>query len=126
VNDLRNAVRDSDAGQAQGAGAGWIGRTFRFEPGFLGFSGHFPGYPLVPAFVQVLASIVVMERAKTTALEIVALNSAKFRKEIRPGTEVTVECKETADLPLLAFQVRIRDEEGDAASFSVQCVAVRR
>ena len=67
-----------------------------------------------------------MEEMKERSLDISALDNAKFQRELRPGALVTVECRETAGLPLLAFQVRIMDEGGKAASFSVRCVAAEK
>ena len=126
MNALKDALKEAATGETKAGDKGWMGRSFRFEREFVGFSGHFPGYPLVPAFVQVLASIVVMEGIKKTGLEIQGLDNAKFQREIRPGTSVTVECRETGDLPLVAFQARIRDEDGTAATFSVLCVAAEQ
>ncbi|MGA2109570.1 MAG: 3-hydroxyacyl-ACP dehydratase [Syntrophorhabdales bacterium] len=123
---LKKAIKAAAVNEPLPGNEGWIGQTFTFEPGFLGFSGHFPGYPLVPAFVQVLASIAVMERVKETGLELSALDNAKFQRELRPGASVNVECRETAGLPLLAFQARITDEEGKAATFSVRCMAAEQ
>ncbi len=126
MSALKDAIRAATVGGIRQGEGGWIGRAFRFEPGFLGFSGHFPGYPLVPAFVQVLASIVVMESVKEMGLDITALDNAKFQRELLPGALVTVECRETAGLPLLRFQTRISDEKGTAAAFSVHCVAAEQ
>ena len=126
MNDLKRALEAAQTGESRPSGPGWVGRTFRFDESFLGFSGHFPGYPIVPAFVEVLASIVVMEKIKKTSLEIRALDNAKFQRELHPKALVTVECRETQDLPHLAFQARLVDENGTAASFSVRCVAAER
>jgi 3-hydroxyacyl-[acyl-carrier-protein] dehydratase len=126
MNDLKRALEAAQTGESQPSGQGWVGRTFRFDESFLGFSGHFPGYPIVPAFVEVLASIVVMEQIKKTSLEIRALDNAKFQRELHPHALVAVECRETQDLPHLAFQARIFDENGTAASFSARCVAAKQ
>src|SRR5210317_478198 len=71
---------------------------FCFKSEFVGFSGHFPGYPLLPAVIQLLTAQVLIERQKGCGIRVTSIRKAKFRSEIRPGDRITVKCSDvTAD-----------------------------
>jgi 3-hydroxyacyl-[acyl-carrier-protein] dehydratase len=71
---------------------------FCFKRGFIGFSGHFPGYPLLPAVIQLLTAQILVERQKGCRIKVTLIEKAKFLSEIRPGDHITVKCADvTAD-----------------------------
>jgi 3-hydroxyacyl-[acyl-carrier-protein] dehydratase len=122
TNTLNEALKGSAIGKIEPSDTpGWFVKSFCFGPEFLGFRGHFPGYPIVPAFVQVLMSLVCMEELKNVALEMSALDNAKFQRELKPGVVITVEWRELPDRPYLTFQVRIKDGKETASSFLITC-----
>lgn len=63
---------------------------FRFAADFVGFAGHFPDYPILPAILQVLLAQLLAEQLAGTRLEFLALEKAKFSRQLRPGDEITV------------------------------------
>ena len=69
-------------------------KSYTFAPDFIGFSGHFPGYPVLPAFVQVLTALTMAEEVRGRPLELISIIKAKFRIEIHPGGEVEVQYRE--------------------------------
>ncbi len=68
--------------------------SFRFAGDFPGFDGHFPGYPVLPAVVQVLVAQVVVEQRLDRALILKRLERAKFLKQVRPEQLLRVNCRE--------------------------------
>ena len=95
--------------------------SFCFNPDFVGFQGHFPDYPLLPAFVQVLAAIVVAEESTGGPLRLVSLDKAKFQKEIKPGDTIMVECEKTGEGHVGTYRVRLSNSDVIVSSFTMNC-----
>ena len=73
--------------------SGW--QNFCPAADFVGFDGHFPGYPVLPAMLQVLLGIIVSEKIYGQKLTLQKLDKAKFMSQIQPGQTLTVTCKIT-------------------------------
>jgi 3-hydroxyacyl-[acyl-carrier-protein] dehydratase len=98
---------------------GWTG-DFCFTDSFIGFSGHFPGAPVLPAIVQILAAQVVAEAAAGKPVQLISVTRAKFHVQIRPGDHVTVSCKGgKARASGAVIQATIVARDQVAASFSM-------
>lgn len=125
MNALWRGIRESAAGNIERTGPETIARRYRFAPGFIGFSGHFPGNPILPAIVQVCAVVSLAEEGGGKALRLAAVRSAKFLSPIRPGEEVSIRCRRRVDSgedicdatlsvagkTSAAFQLRLAEEE---------------
>jgi 3-hydroxyacyl-[acyl-carrier-protein] dehydratase len=125
MNPLRRGIRASAAGDLARTGPETVVRRYRFAPGFIGFSGHFPDNPILPAIVQVCAVVSLAEEESGKSLRVAAVRSAKFLSPIRPGEEVSIRYRrrvdsgeDTCDATLsvagktsAAFQLRLTEEE---------------
>ena len=125
MNALRRGIRASAAGDIARTGPDTVVRRYRFAPGFIGFSGHFPGNPILPAIVQVCAVVALAEEECGNALRLAAVRSAKFLSPIRPDEEVAIVSRrrvvsgeDICDATLTvagktsaAFQLRLSEEE---------------
>jgi 3-hydroxyacyl-[acyl-carrier-protein] dehydratase len=125
MNALRRGVRASATGDLARTGPDTVVRRYRFAPGFIGFSGHFPGNPILPAIVQVCAVVSLAEEEGGKALRIASVRSAKFLSPIRPDDEVSIRCRRWVDSgedicdatltvagkTSAAFQLRLAKEE---------------
>ncbi len=89
MNALRRGIRASATGDIARTGPETVARRYRFAPDFIGFSGHFPGNPILPAIVQVCAVVSLAEEEEGKPLRLAAVRSAKFLSPIRPGEEVS-------------------------------------
>ena len=95
MNALRRGIRASAAGDIPRTET--VVRRYRFAPGFIGFSGHFPGDPILPAIVQVCAVVSLAEEESGKALRLAAVRSAKFLSPIRPDEEVSIRYRRRVD-----------------------------
>lgn len=84
MTDLLTAIRQASEEPAK-LPDGSVEQRFRFEEGFTGFAGHFPGNPVLPAFVQICMARLLWSRF---AGEKFLVKSAKFMKPVRPGEEI--------------------------------------
>ena len=73
-----------------------IRQDFLFPPEFIGFAGHFPGEPILPAVVQIamgtlLARIFLSDSGASFMLE--SICRAKFLNKLGPWKSITVHCR---------------------------------
>lgn len=69
---------------------GLIRQCFFFPDDFVGFAGHFPGNPILPAFVQIcMARILWKEHSDSPFI----VKSAKFVRLMRPCEEISMTMK---------------------------------
>lgn len=68
--------------------------VFRFGKGFTGFSGHFPGHPVLPAFVQLLTAQCALQIHSARNWTLRQVERGKFLKTILPDQPVTVRWQE--------------------------------
>lgn len=92
---------------------------FRFAEEFIGFDGHFPGTPVVPAIVQLAAVRSLVELALKRQMQPVHYKRTKFRGMVQPNEKVVVQLRlrEQAGSWNVAFSMR--KMEGDAVADGV-------
>jgi len=99
MSALRKGIAASAMETFAGTGAETGARRYRFGPGFIGFSGHFPGNPIMPGVlileamaqtggVFLLNSLPNPEEKLVLFMQI---NNAKFRKQVLPGDQLIME-----------------------------------
>lgn len=126
MNRLKTEIVKCADTEVEVLGPRKVSRRYCFPPSFTGFSGHFPGYPVLPAFAQVMAAVAVVEAWKGHPCELTSLERGKFRMEVRPGQAINVECREYGPEDEPAFEVGINTTEGLAASFIMKIIIGRK
>jgi 3-hydroxyacyl-[acyl-carrier-protein] dehydratase len=89
----------------------------RFAPDFLGFSGHFPGQPIVPAVAQIMAGTQAAAVLAGGPVELVGVENAKFVTPLGPDVEVTLTCRRRAFPAGERLDVKIASGAGPVSSF---------
>jgi len=97
MSALREGIDASKLEALAGTGTGTVARRYRFGPGFIGFSGHFPGNPVLPAIVQIRAVVSLAEEEVGKRLRLAAVRSAKFLAPIRPDEDVWIRYRRRTD-----------------------------
>ncbi|MDR2018073.1 MAG: hypothetical protein LBQ00_04255 [Syntrophobacterales bacterium] len=116
MNKLRTAIILSAKGPASETVPGTFVRTFSFAPDFVGFEGHFPGYPVLPAFIQVMTVLAMTEEVKGHEIDLISLVKAKFRAVVLPDIAVEIQYRERLVAGRNGLEATIRVPEGVAAS----------
>ena len=117
VNRLKQEVIKSAPGPVEIIAPDKAVGRYVFPESFIGFSGHFPGYPVLPAYVQILTALTVIEEWKGRSLQLDSIEKAKFHIELRPQQEITVQCREFETSGKTAFEINLTVAENLAAAF---------
>ncbi len=120
MDRLREAVRSSFVQEPKEIETGSAVGRCRFEAGFAGFAGHFPGRPILPAVVQIMAALQVAAKVwGDPPTGAVSVHKAKFVLPVVPGDEIEIHCsrKPMAGVQGLEARVLVRGEP--ASSFTV-------
>jgi len=116
TSDLTGAIRAAAIGEIERRADGSVRQRYVFNADFPGFSGHFPGRPILPAVLQIMAANQLVEAATEQRLLSAAIERAKFLQPIVPGAVVEITCRRlpgAADL----WEARIDSDSQAAASF---------
>lgn len=89
MSKMRAAIKESAITPAQISEMTGV-QSFCFNQDFIGFSGHFPEYPILPAVLQVLLAQLLAEEIIGFPLSVVSLSRAKFLQQLRPGDQIEV------------------------------------
>jgi|WetSurMetagenome_2_1015567.scaffolds.fasta_scaffold458573_1 3-hydroxyacyl-[acyl-carrier-protein] dehydratase len=116
MNNLIDAIKSSAVDKAINL-PNSITRRYRFSEDFIGFSGHFPGYPILPAVAQLIIAQSLIEEQKGFELEMISVQNAKFLHEIKPGEELEITCMDFIVKEEPGSRVQIRSGDKIKASF---------
>ena len=97
--------------------------SYSFDNDFIGFSGHFPGYPILPAVLQLLLAQLLIEKQKGYKIKVTSLKKAKFLSQIRPLDEITVRCVDMSSDENTRSKVSITSGDRLVASFNMYYTA---
>lgn len=120
MSRLREAVAAAalEAPQLQEDGS-WRRRSV-FAGDFPGFAGHFPGYPVLPAVVQVLAAQLLAEDVTGLRLRLQQIENAKFLLQLHPDEVIEVRCRERHAAGRTLWEASLHAAAGTAAQFQLQ------
>ncbi|PIP35979.1 MAG: 3-hydroxyacyl-ACP dehydratase [Desulfobacterales bacterium CG07_land_8_20_14_0_80_52_14] len=96
---------------------GFVSGRFFFHKDFIGFSGHFPGYPILPACVQIASAFFLIRKTTPSGLFPTLLEKAKFILEIHPEDEVRIDCTRLPESGQEAWKAAVYSGKDLAATF---------
>jgi len=94
--------------------------VFDIGADFTGFSGHFPEFSVLPAFVQLMMGQCALEIHSQRRWSLHHVKRAKFMKTITPDQRVTVRWREQALEDRLQGSFTLWVEGRKVASFSIE------
>ena len=119
MNKIEKEIISSAVSRIEKSAADTINQRYRFSSDFIGFAGHFPGNPILPAFVQILMALTLIEKHKGCRLKAASVEKAKFRIPLQPDQEIEVACRQRTVGELPSCDARLTVPEGLAASFRI-------
>jgi len=118
ASDLTAAIRDAAVGEIERRADGSVRQRHVFGADFPGFSGHFPGRPILPAVVQLMAASLLVEAATGQRLSMSTIERAKFVNTIVPGSLVEISARRRPGADE-AWEIRIDADRQEAALFTL-------
>jgi 3-hydroxyacyl-[acyl-carrier-protein] dehydratase len=118
---LRQAIRDCQQGDIRETSDGFVG-DFCFPSRFIGFAGHFPGHPVLPAFIQLLTAQCVLQQRTGLAWCLARVKRAKFMKVVAPDQPLQVTWKEKESEDGIQGSFTLTVDEQKVASFTAAFV----
>ena len=91
MKNMNDEIRACGIKPAQKTERGWE-KTYKFPSDFLGFQGHFPENPILPAVIQIMMAREAVAEQMGQEFDVMKLSRAKYMKVITPGISVTVIC----------------------------------
>lgn len=122
MNKLVEAIEKSTLEIFKGDTQPEIIGKFSFDMDFIGFSGHFPGYPILPAVLQVLLGQLLVEKQNGGSIQVTRIVKAKFLSEIRPDDLITVQCTDAPTDETRRCRVTISCGERSVSSFNMDYI----
>ncbi len=117
MSKLEQAIRA--AGKPMQSNNDGFSKEFIFAPDFVGFDGHFPGNPILPAVVQLMTGAETAAESAGSPLTTTNVSRAKFLKQIKPGDILTVTGSLTHKEDAIVAPIRITCGDETAASFTL-------
>jgi 3-hydroxyacyl-[acyl-carrier-protein] dehydratase len=96
---------------------------FLFPPEFIGFQGHFPGRPILPAVCEIQAAIAMLEASSRQRVRLGEIVSAKFSMPVSCDEEVVYSCSVAMQDPKMALlKASVAKHGRTVARFSLRVV----
>ena len=92
--------------------------TLCFPKDFVGFDGHFPGHPVLPAFIQILVTQCALQQRSARTWSLQRVKRAKFMKIVEPNQPVTVTWTEKESEGNLQASFTLTVDASKVASFT--------
>jgi 3-hydroxyacyl-[acyl-carrier-protein] dehydratase len=119
MRSLKTAIAAASTGPARALDPATQEQDFRFEKDFEGFSGHFPGHPLLPGFIQIMVISRLAERLVPERQIFAVVEKAKFVREIIPGQDITAQCRRISTGGRTVLEGKLSGPGGPAASMTL-------
>jgi 3-hydroxymyristoyl/3-hydroxydecanoyl-(acyl carrier protein) dehydratase len=91
--------------------------TFLFRPDFIGFSGHFPGNPVLPGIVQIMAAAYTAGFGAPLPLR--QVKRCKFLRPVRPNEPLQVRMRTGTQAGTMRVQAVLRTVGEPCATMSL-------
>lgn len=121
---IQEAIQDARSGSPEFTKDQIIQQAFVFPREFVGFSGHFPGEPILPAVVQISLGVflagMLAGQGKPCFLILKSVPKAKFVRKLKPDELITAKCS-TKNRDNLCFEVALSVDREPASRFVLEC-----
>jgi len=117
MSRMRDAVIAAALEPPRPWGEGGWARQCRFAPDFLGFNGHFPNYPVLPAVVQMQAAVALIEAVCNRRLHLRQIDNAKFLIQLHADELIEVRCRAKEHAGRTVWEASLQVDAGTAAQF---------
>lgn len=94
MNKIMRGIAAASQGGATIDSSGTMEGSFIFADSFIGFDGHFPGHPILPAIVEIMTVVSLTSEQSGCRQRLLGVEDAKFLTPVRPRQELVVRCQQ--------------------------------
>ena len=94
MNKIEQEITAASLAPAAQDESGMVEGRYLFPESFSGFAGHFPGNAILPAIVEIMTAVSLLEGHLGRKLRLSAVEDAKFLTPVRPNQEILVRCRQ--------------------------------
>lgn len=124
MNEILQGIAAASLGGISAEADGTLAGRYLFPESFAGFAGHFPGYPILPAVVEILAVVRLVGEGSGRRQRLVAVEDAKFLHPVGPEQELLVRCRSRLVRGRELHEARLTVGEATAATLLLEMVPV--
>jgi 3-hydroxyacyl-[acyl-carrier-protein] dehydratase len=110
MNEMERQVLAAALAEPKRGSDGCVTQEFRFPEDFIGFQGHFPDRPMLPAVVQLMMIRAALRAAYGECGSVASIKSASFMRSILPLETVRVDCVPRDVAHAWQVELRVGDE----------------
>jgi len=99
-----------------------IRRSYLFAADFPVFQGHFPGFPLLPAVVQITVGRLLVQQLRGGEADLAVMENARFIQQIQPGQRVDAICRKSFGRGGESYAVELEVDEKRTTSYVLRFV----
>ena len=122
MNEIVKGIAAASLGVAGTDETGTHLGRYLFGEEFAGFAGHFPGFPILPAIVEILTVVELVGELEGCRQRLVAVEDAKFLTPVRPGEELLVRCLRRTVRGKLLWDAQLTVGESTASTMLLDLV----
>lgn len=93
MNKIQQGIAAAALGVVRSDDSGMLEGRYLFPKDFVGFAGHFPEHPILPALVEILLVVALVGEQAGCRQQLLAVVDAKFQVPVRPEQEILVRCR---------------------------------
>lgn len=120
MNRIMQEIAAASLGPVTTDETGSFQGSYLFPDRFAGFAGHFPGHPILPAIVEILAAVSLVGEQAGCRQRLVAVEDAKFLVPVRPGQELLVRCRPRTVRGKLFYDAQLSVAGATSASLLIE------
>jgi 3-hydroxyacyl-[acyl-carrier-protein] dehydratase len=123
MNKIRQGIAAAALDAVSTDDSGTLHGRYRFPKDFVGFAGHFPGHPILPAIVEIMTVVALVGAASSCPQRLVAVEDAKFLSPVAPEQEILVRCRPRLHKGKLLHDAQLTVNGTTTASLLIELVA---
>jgi len=107
MNKIMLGIAAASQGTATTDSSGTMEGRLIFADSFVGFEGHFPEHPILPAIVEIMTVVWLVGEQSGCRQRLVAVEDAKFLSPVRPNQELLVQCRQRTIKGKLLYDAKL-------------------
>lgn len=116
MNKIVLGIAAASQGTATTDSSSMMEGRFVFADSFVGFDGHFPEHPILPAIVEIMTVVSLVSERSGCGQRLVSVEDAKFLTPVRPNQELLVQCRQRTIKGKLLYDAKLSVGEATTAT----------